>query len=159
VSISFEFNTSSFTVDEVSDYFARLLGLERGHAGASSPLTSPEWWVPVAALDAQEFAAEGTRLETAGRYTSISFEPRKSIDWASQTRGLVKILQGVIDLLSRAPGNIGFVQFYDEVIVLEKRRGGPIVIDPRLVDPDDLDDLGAFASAFRGFTVAPISQL
>ncbi|MFG3339723.1 hypothetical protein [Glycomyces sp. NPDC048151] len=159
MSTNFEFNTSSFTIQEVSDYFAGLLGLERASANAPSPLNGPQWWAPIVSLDAQEFPDEGARLGTTDMYTSISFEPRKSVSWAEQTNGLVKILQGAINLLARNKDNAGYVMFYDEIIVLEKRRGGPIVLDARLVDPDDLDDLGAFASEFHGFPVVSIEQL
>jgi hypothetical protein len=158
LSTSYEFNTASYAVEELSEVFCVALGLERVKPLAASPISGASWWASVASLKAAEFRDESARLQASEAFTSITFEPRKSMSWKEETEGLVRIAATVVDLLSREPDTTGFLEFYDEIIVLEKRRGSRIVVDPRLVDPDDLDDLHAFSRTLSALPFEPIEQ-
>jgi hypothetical protein len=156
---NYRFATASYSVEEVSDLFCTVLDLTRLKPLSPTPIVGPAWWAGISENDAEEFNEVGRRLESVGRYTSIAFVPDKRLLWEDETRGLVRIITAVVDLLSRAPDSSGFLEFYDEVIVLEKRRNQEIVVDPRLLDPDDLDDQRAFAPILKMFPVEPIEQL
>jgi hypothetical protein len=135
------------------------LDLDRLKPLSPTPIVGPEWWAGISENDPEEFGEVGRRLGARGKYTSIAFVPDKRLAWEEETRGLVRIITAVVDLLSRDPDSSGFLEFYDEVIVLEKRRNQDIVVDPRLLDPDDLDDQRAFAPVLKAFRVEPIEQL
>ena len=158
MSISYEFNTASYSVEELSDVFGEVLDIGRVKPLAPSPLSGESWWAAAVTLDSGEFTDSGERLQAPGSYTSITFEPRKSLSWEEQTRGLARIVATVVDLLARKPDSSGFLMFNGDIVVLEKRRGRGIVADPRLVDPDDLDDQGAFVLILVGCAVEPIDQ-
>lgn len=158
MSTSYEFNTASYSVEELSDVFGEVLDLGRVKPLAPSPLSGESWWAAVVSLDSDEFADNGERLQAPNSYASITFEPGKSLDWEEQTRGLARIIATAVDLLARKPDSSGFLVFNGDIVVLEKRRGRGIVADPRLVDPDDLDDLGAFAPILANCAVEPIDQ-
>lgn len=155
---NYEFNTASYSVEDVSDRFCAALGLERAKPLAPSPISSASWWASVTRMNSNEFKDEGARLGAAEAYTSITFEPRKTLAWEQETVGLLRIIETAVDLLSASPDTSGFLEFYDEIIVLEKRKGSGIVVDPRLIDPDDLDDQQVFRSALHQFPVVPIEQ-
>lgn len=158
MSTNFEFHTASYSSAELKSYFSDALGLAPVGQGPDSPAANETWWAGSADLGVDEFEDEGSRLEATGTFASISFEPRKDASWEATTEGLAAILGLVLDLLRRRSDSSGLFVFYEENIVLEKRRTGQIVIDRRLVDRNDFDDLGVFAKLFEGYPVISIPQ-
>lgn len=157
MSVSYEFNTTAYSPARLSDYFASLLSLTKADPPADSPLTGAAWWVAVVPTHASDSPEVARRLGTSGTFTSVTFEPRKMLSWEEETAGLSRIIRAVVALLGQSPDVAGYLEFYDDIVVLEKRAGGPVVVSPRLIDPEDLDDLGAFGPLVRGMTVAPIA--
>lgn len=155
---NYRFETTSYSVVEVSDLFCAVLELGRLRPSSATPIVSEAWWAGVTSDSSREFAASGRRLGASGSYTSIAFVPSKRMSWEDEVRGLVRIIKTVVDLLARDPDSSGFLEFYDEIVVLEKRKGQGIVVDPRLLDPDDLDDLQMFAPILSACTVGRIDQ-
>ncbi|GLZ82052.1 hypothetical protein Afil01_68590 [Actinorhabdospora filicis] len=157
MSTSYEFNTPSYSVARLSEYFGALLGLSKAEPPADSPLTGPAWWVALATTHASDAPTAAARMGTGGAFASVTFEPRKALSWEEETAGLSRIIRASVALLQQAPNVAGYLEFYDDIVVLEKRAGGPLVVSPRLIDRGDLDDLGVFAPLLRGLTVAPIN--
>lgn len=154
---NYRFKTASYSVEEISDLFCTALDLNRLKALSPTPIVGDAWWAAVTSNDAKEFGAAGQRLGESGSYTSIAFVPDKRLPWEDEVKGLAKILQTVVDLLAREPESSGFLEFYDEIIVLEKQKSGPIVVDPRLLDENDLGE-ELFSRILAGYRVAPIEQ-
>ncbi|THV40803.1 hypothetical protein [Glycomyces buryatensis] len=158
MSTNYEFNTASYSVEEISDFFCTVLDLDRVKLLAPSPITGEKWWAAATVMEVAEFTDEGRRLQATDTFTSISFEPRKSMNFEDENRGLARIIKSVLDLLSRDNSSSGFLEFYDEIIVIEKRKGQEIVVDPRLIDPNDLDAQNMFAPILKGYIIEPIDQ-
>ncbi|SDE52361.1 hypothetical protein [Glycomyces harbinensis] len=158
MSSGYRLYTSASSLLELSSYFAEVLDLGRVEPRALSPIDSDRWWCAITAHGASDNAAVSGRLGVE-RYSTVAFLPRKSLSWESETKDLAKIVEAVARLLSEDRNASGFLEFYDEIIVLEKRKGGPITVDPRLLDPDDLDDQRAFAPLLGGYAVRSIEQL
>ncbi|MFD7846349.1 hypothetical protein ACFV4K_25825 [Nocardia sp. NPDC059764] len=94
----------------------------------------------------------------ADAYTTLVFEPKPGIGWENEVAGVAKILQGVIALLQGDMESSGLFDFYYSVIVLEKKRNLPLVVDPRLLDPEDLNNLGLFFDVLQGISVESLDQ-
>lgn len=155
---NYRFKTVSYSIEEISDLFCTVLDLDRLKPLSPTPIVSENWWAGVTSNSSEDFVEAGRRLGVSGSYTSIAFVPDKRLSWEDETRGLARIVKMVVDLLSRDRESSGFLEFYDEIIVLEKRKGQELVVDPRLLDPDDLDDHRVFTPILSAYPVKQIEQ-
>ncbi|GAA2140039.1 hypothetical protein [Glycomyces algeriensis] len=158
MSISYNLYISAIPLEDLSEHLASKLNLSPVHAESPAPLKNDEWWCNLVHQSRNPHTeSDSVRLEV-DRYVAVVFEPGKFIGWEHHFRGLSLILDATRILLDQNPQSSAFFDFNYETVVLEKKKYQSLIVDPRLVDSNDLDKDGVFAKMFSAYVKVPLAQ-